>query len=250
MEPGWWWALPWDFSPTIVTLALLSAGWYWRRSRMVPAWRRVSFWLGWAALYSVLQSGLDYYAQHAFFVHRIQHLVLHHAGPFLIALGLPPATFNRWGSAPAWLRRSTHPWVSAALFNGLVLFWLLPAVHLPAMLDGRLYRLMNWSMALNGLLFWILVLRGATPGWRVGAAQRIGLMLAVVPLQIASGALIFFSTNDLYPGYALCGRAFGMTALQDQQIGGLILWIPGAMMSVLGILLVGYPRLSERRERA
>lgn len=250
MTPGWWWLLPWDFSPVILAATLLGAAWYWRRSPGLSVWRRLSFWLGLASLYFALQSGLDYYAEHAFFVHRIQHLVLHHAGPFLVALGLPTATFDRWSHASRWLRLVAHPWLTAALFNGLVLFWLLPAVHFPAMLDWRLYRLMNWGMAINGLMFWTLVLRGAAPGWRVGDGRRIVLMLAVVPMQIAAGALIFLAKNDLYPNYALWGRAFGMSALLDQQIGGLILWIPGAMMSVIGTLLVAYPRLRERHARA
>lgn len=250
MTRGWWWLLPWDFSPLILAAILFCAVWYWRSSQSAPVWRRLAFWLGLALLYFALQSGLDYYAEHAFFVHRIQHLVLHHAGPFVVALGLPATAFDRWHHAPGWLRLAAHPWLSAALFNGLVLFWLLPAVHFPAMLDWRLYRAMNWGMAINGLMFWILVLRGAAPGWRVGDGQRIVLMLAVVPLQIAAGALIFLATKDLYPNYALCGRAFGMSALQDQQIGGLILWVPGAMMSVIGVLVVGYPRLSGRHARA
>lgn len=251
MSRGWWWLLPWDFSPTVLAVALLGGIWYWRTCSGLSGWRRLSFWLGWASMYGALQSGLDYYAEHAFFVHRIQHLLLHHAGPFLIAIGLPPARADHWRAAPGWLRRFAHPWVTAVLFNGLVLFWLLPAVHFPAMLDWRYYRLMNWGMAVNGLMFWIAVLRGTAPGRPLlGDGRRIALMLAVVPVQIATGALIFLATNDLYPNYALCGRAFGMTALQDQQIGGLILWIPGAMMSVIGVLYVGVARFSERRAHA
>ena len=251
MSRGWWWLFPWDFSPTVLVTAMLAGVWYWHRGADLSRWRRVSFWFGWAAMYAALQSGLDYYAQHAFFVHRIQHLLLHHAAPFLIALGLPvPSCQNRHTASP-WPRQFAHPWITAALFNGLVLFWLLPAVHFPAMLDWRYYRMMNWGMAINGLMFWILVLRGAAPGWpRVGDGQRLAMILAVVPVQIAIGALIFAATNDLYPNYALCGRAFGMTALEDQQLGGLILWIPGAMMSVIGVLLISYPRFRESRARA
>ncbi len=188
-------------------------------------------------LYGALQSGLDYYADHAFFIHRIQHMLLHHLGPFLVALGLPPLKVGAW---------TRYPWLSAGLFNGLVLFWLAPAVHFPAMLDGRLYRVMNWSIALTGLLFWMTVL-GATA---LNAGRRIVLMLAVIPVQIAVGALIFLAGNDLYPVYSLCGRAFGMTALQDQQLGGLILWIPGAMMSVAGILIVALPGIRASRAPA
>lgn len=124
-------------------------------------------------------------------------------------------------------------------------FWLLPSMHFIAMLDWRIYRLMNWSMALNGLMFWGLVLDShaiRSPG------SRIAMMLAVVPPQILIGALIFFTPHELYPIYTLCGRAFtGMSSITDQQIGGLILWMHGAMMSVIGILIVIHKELRQPR---
>jgi putative membrane protein len=244
---------PWDSSPTVVLVSLCAALWYLRRRTQVSAVRQWSFWTGLALGYAVLNTQFDYYAQHEFFMHRLQHLVLHHLGPFLMALGLPEQTVSMWQAGPrhkAWavrlLRMVAHPFLTAALFNLLVLFWLIPAVHFPAMLDWRLYRVMNWSMFVNGLLFWVLVLRGAAPAFPPATtATRIVLMLAVIPAQIAIGALIFFAPVELYPIYTLCGRAFaGIDALQDQQIGGLILWVPGAMMSVAGILIVLQRRLT------
>ena len=57
--------------------------------------------------------------------------------------------------------------------------------------------------------------------------------------QIALGALIAFAPRDLYPYYDLCGRLFpSIGALSDQHIGGIVIWIPPAMMSVIGLLLV------------
>ena len=65
------------------------------------------------------------------------------------------------------------------------------------------------------------------------------MMLAVIPPQIVLGALIFFSAREIYPIYTICGRAIGgLSAIADQQIGGIILWIHGAMMSAVGILIV------------
>lgn len=136
-----------------------------------------------------------------------------------------------------------HPVVAVILFVGLNIFWLLPSIHFIAMLDWRVYRLMNWSMVLNGLIFWMGVLDSHSR-WSPGS--RIAMMLAVVPPQILTGALIFFTPHDLYPIYILCGRAFtGMSSITDQQIGGLILWIHGAMMSVIGILIVIHKELKQ-----
>ena len=136
-----------------------------------------------------------------------------------------------------------HPVVVVLMFVGLSIFWLLPSIHFIAMLDWRVYRLMNWSMVLNGLMFWSVVLDSHSL-WSPGS--RIAMMLVVVPPQILIGALIFFTPHDLYPIYSLCGRAFtGMSTVTDQQIGGLILWMHGAMMSVIGILIVIHKELRQ-----
>lgn len=243
------WLAPWEGSPTVVLATIGAAVWYlWRRrAQALSTPQQWTFWTGLALSYAVLNTQFDYYAQHEFFMHRLQHLVLHHVGPFLLALGLPLPVAATWPRPLRHLRWLVHPYATAALFNLLVLFWLIPAVHFPAMLDWRLYRLMNWGMFVNGVLFWTVVLRGVAPGYPpAGAATRIVLMLAVIPAQIAIGALVFFAPVELYPIYTLCGRAFaGIGALQDQQIGGLILWVPGAMMSIAGILIVLQRRLGE-----
>jgi putative membrane protein len=72
------------------------------------------------------------------------------------------------------------------------------------------------------------------------------MMLVVVPPQILIGTLIFFTPHDLYPIYNLCGRALtGMSTITDQQTGGIILWMHGAMMSVIGILIVLHKELRQ-----
>ncbi len=135
--------------------------------------------------------------------------------------------------------------MAVTLFSGLIGFWLLPSIHFTAMIDWRLYRLMNWSMFINGLIFWALVLHpGPVFSVRLTPGSRIAMMFAVVPPQIVLGALIFFATREIYPIYTICGRAIGgLSAIGDQQIGGIILWIHGAMMSAIGILIVARKEL-------
>ncbi|KAF1024678.1 MAG: hypothetical protein GAK40_01506 [Burkholderia plantarii] len=261
------WLDPWEPSPTVV-IAIAGAAVLFargaRKARVTPL-RHLSFWLGLGALYIALHTRLDYYFEHAFFMHRAQHLVLHHLGPFLIALSYPGAAM-RAGLPLAWrrrLRRASawapvrigldivfNPVVAVLLFVGLVYFWLLSPIHFIAMLDWRLYRLMNWSMVIDGLLFWWLVVdpRPAPPA-RLAPGRRILIAVAAIPPQIVLGTLIFFTPRELYPIYSICGRAFiWLTPMRDQQIGGLLLWIPGSMMSVIGALIAlrHWMRLSAR----
>lgn len=251
------WLVPWEPSPTVVLSIATSALLYLRgcRVRRTSVARQIAFWSGLALLYAALHTRLDYYAEHAFFVHRIQHLMLHHLGPFLIVLSYPGTTLYA-GVPLAWRRRwlrptldwapvrktldvLLHPAVAAFLFVGLIYFWLIPAVHFDAMLDVRLYRIMNWGMALDGLMFWWLVLdRRPSPPARLAPGVRVLIALAVAVPQILIGAMVTFARHDLYPIYDICGRAFpSISTMTSQLIGGLVLWIPSAMMSVIAALI-------------
>jgi putative membrane protein len=110
---------------------------------------------------------------------------------------------------------------------------------------------MNWSMVIDGLLFWSLVLdpRPAPPA-RIGYAVRLILTVLVMFPQIMLGAWITFSTTSLYPYYDLCGRLFpDIGALLDQHIGGVILWIPSSMMSSIAFMLI-LNNLRQHEDRA
>jgi putative membrane protein len=255
---------PWDFSWSEYLATAMAVLWFFRGLACTPpqdrlsTGRRVAFLLGIAALYGVTQTRFDYMAQHMFFINRIQHVVMHHIGPFLVALGCAGKTIMC--GMPRWLRQIVErrpvesairvlqrPVLAAILFVGLFYFWLIPPIHFRAMIDHRLYAVMNWSMVLDGLLFWSLVLDPRSkPPARVSFGVRMVLSIAVMFPQIILGALITFSEHDLYPYYDLCGRLFPtIGALQDQLIGGIVIWIPPAMMSVIGALLVLHALLHE-----
>ncbi len=250
------WA-PWDFSPPVYLLTALVLLWFRRGLALSPpetrppVWRRVVFLTGVGLIYAVLQTRFEYWSQHMFFLNSIQHVVMHHIGPFLIGLGGAGATLKR--GMPRGLRRIVEmPAVGAAigvlqqpvlavlLFSGLFFaLWLVPAVHFRAMIDPRLYAVMNWGMALNGILFWSLVLDPRPkPPARVGYGTRMALAFAVMFPQIALGATITLSQRDLYPYYELCGRLLpSIGVLLDQHIGGIVIW-DQATMSAVAVLFV------------
>ncbi|MFE8070387.1 cytochrome c oxidase assembly protein [Marinobacteraceae bacterium S3BR75-40.1] len=270
MQDFWEFLTPYDVSP-LSLLAYLAAVlvyglgvWRLPREQRPGTWRQLAFWLGLGLCYAVMNTRLDYYAQYMFFVHRGQHLILHHLGPFLIALSNPLPVLAAMGvgrPGPRRFPRSLlygvyrvlqHPLVAPVLFVGLIFFWLWPSVHFDAMLSRDLYWLMNWSMLLDGLLFWWLILdpRDASHPGTLRPGVRILMLLAVVPPQIALGAYITLSDGVLYDVYAVCGRAWPMAAETDQHLGGLLTWIPAAMMSVIGVLVL-LPRLMRQdRQRA
>ena len=263
MASGWLaFLLPWDFSPLAFGLTLGAAVAFVRGARRAPPGqpvgvaRRIGFFSGLAPIYFVMQTHYDYLSQHMFYIHRLQHLVLHHTGPFLIALSQPQAVIARGLPqrlhdrvlAPAWrhpivqgVYRLLQNWfVAPVLFVGLIYLWLTPEIHFYAMLNGPLYHVMNWSMLLDGLLFWFLMLdpRSKAQGALLGLGPRIGVILVAAVPQLLIGADIALATHDLFNVYGVCGRAWAIDPLEDQQLGGLITWIPAGMMHVIGTLVV------------
>ena len=97
------WLQPWEFSPALV-LACAASAWLFLRGRRVHhvgAVRQSLFWIGWVMLYLSMHTQLDYYAERMFFIHRLQHLVLHHLGPLLV-MGAYPGQVMRAGLPLAW----------------------------------------------------------------------------------------------------------------------------------------------------
>lgn len=265
---------PWEPSLAIQLLCALAIGLYisglvrGRRSgHREGFWKPFAFLLGVALLYFVTQTHYDYLSQRMFFIHRIQHLVLHHMGPFLIALSAPAAVLGRGVPAvarrhsgflrPLWVpvriayRTIQQPVIASVLFVGLVYFWLTPSIHFNAMLSAQLYALMNWSMAVDGLLFWWLILNrvpdGVTPHLSYG--RRILFLALIMPPQSVLGAYIALSKEPLFDVYSVCGRAWPISPVLDQQIGGLVTWIPASMMSVIAAVIVLSFMFREHRAR-
>jgi len=212
--------------------------------------RQVGFYLGLAFTWAVTQTYADYLAQHMFWVHRLQHLVLHHLAALLIVLSRPASVLR--AGLPRALRWSTgvkrpvlhrvyrafqNPLVAPLLFVGLIVFWLQPEIHFTAMLSARRYAWMNWSMLIDGVLFWAWVFPDR-PAGRGYFTSRLLVLWIVMIAQIIIGASIALSHRDLYDVYAVCGRAWALSASADQNLGGLITWIPSAMMSVIAMLLI------------
>lgn len=264
--PFW---MPWEFSWPVFLATALTLAWYWRgwkamtREERPAAWRAASFVIGVFSFYAVLQTHIDYLAQHMFFVHRWAHFVLHHAGAFLIALAASGPVIR--AGMPAFLvpfvdakpvRRTVdflqHAAMAPFLFVGLLYFWLIPSIHTRVMLDVNLYDFMNWTMAINGVMLWSLVLDPRPkPPARLSHLMR-GAMIMIIELPtMVLGAILSLSMTDYYPVYEICGRILPMTALSDMHYGGLIIWLPGTLMSFAAMIAVLWiMRINEEKAEA
>ncbi len=265
--------VPWEFSwlwllACLGAVAVYSQGLVALRQkggRCPPWWRSLAFYIGVGFMYGVSHTYYDYLSQFLFFAHRAQHLILHHMGPLLVAFAAPLPVMaaglpERFKQLSIWPRLQMvvspiynavqQPVVASFLFVGLIFFWLHPTLHYYAMLSHTLYQIMNWSMLIDGLLFWFLILDRRTPAegglkWR----WRFASLIAVAPPQIVLGAYIFLSSRELFDVYSVCGRAWAISPMVDQQIGGLLTWIPPAMMSLVGVLIVAKFAMDDARRQ-
>lgn len=249
------WLVPWEFSPALLLCFAVGIYLFVRGQRVhrVSTARKIFFWTGIVLLYLSMHTLLDYYAERMFFMHRIQHLVLHHLGPLVLMAAYPgsvmraglPLTwrsalrrFNQTVPGRALIATLTNPIFVPALFVFLVIIWLIPSVQFYSMLDWRLYRVMNWSVVISGFMYWNLILdRRPSPPAAMSPGGRVISPIVTMAPQMVAGAVIAFTEKDLYPLFDLCGRAIPMQAVTDQAIGGLTMWIPAALTEVVGLLV-------------
>jgi putative membrane protein len=173
--------------------------------------------------------------------HMVQHLLLTLVVPPLLLLG-----------TPGWLLRPllrlpyvrplasflTSPVVAFLLFNGTFALWHAPALYDLALRVEWVHILEHQSFTLTALLSWWPVLSPLPELPRLSRpAQVLYLFLQSLPPTII-GALITFASAVLYPTYAAAPRLFGLSPLDDQQLAGLIMWVPGALVYLLALSIV------------
>ncbi|MEO7057113.1 MAG: cytochrome c oxidase assembly protein [Caldimonas sp.] len=267
------WHSHWSFEPWVVCLLAVSATLYaagvvklWRHAghgRGITRAQAAAFAAGWLFLVVALVSPVDALGGQLFSAHMVQHETLMLLAAPMLVLGRPlaawawalPMTWRRGVGAFFHSRGWRVPW---RIVTGALAAWLLHAAalwlwHLPALFEAALaneaiHTFQHLTFLFTALLFWWSVL-GATTRRDRGIAL-VSLFTTFVHTG-ALGALLTLARTDWYPSYAATAPAFHLTPLQDQQIGGLIMWIPaGAIYLVSGLFLAARWMAPATRRRA
>ena len=122
-----------------------------------------------------------------------------------------------------------------AVALGVVVMWMwhVPALYATGIASAPFYWLMQASLLGSGVLLWQAVL---SPRTRPGAAL-LALLATIVQMGML-GALLTFATRPLYGAHALTTEAFGLSPLEDQQLAGLVLWVPAALPYAIAAILI------------
>jgi cytochrome c oxidase assembly factor CtaG len=238
-ESGWTFD-PWIVGPLAVLGVLYAFGSLvlWSRTRVgqrVRQGQALAFVCGWLTLAGALVSPLHWLGEHLFAFHMVEHEILMAVSAPLLVLARPIGTLL-W-SLPRCLRLTigrllkkpsvgaAWQWLStgrnATLIHGVAIWlWHAPVLFDAAVTDVAIHRLQHLSFLLTAILFWWSVLRRSNSG--VAAWHLFVTMLHTSVL----GALMALAPRVLYQAQTAAAATWGLTPLEDQQLAGLIMWVP------------------------
>ncbi|MGH7521593.1 MAG: cytochrome c oxidase assembly protein [Gemmatimonadales bacterium] len=225
----------WDLHPSVVAGVVLLGGLYvyWGGLR-APRRHVVSFLGALAVLFVALNGPLHNLSDNYLFsAHMAQHLLLTLVFPPLLLYGCPadvvrPLLRPRWVMALG--RVVTRPLIAASLFTAPIVLWHVPALYEAALRNHNIHIVQHLVFLTTAVLMWWPVLSPVPELPRIQhLMQMLYLFLLGIPMSV-TGALITLSSSVLYPFYGAAPRVGALSPLDDQQIGGLLMWVLGGLM--------------------
>lgn len=179
--------------------------------------------------------------RYLFSAHMVQHLILTLIAPPLLLMSLTPpmlAPVLRYARLTAALRRLTRPPVTFVLYNAVLVVWHLPGPYHAALEWHPLHIVQHLSLIATAVLVWWPIL-SRVPELPPASypIQILYLFLLGIPMS-AIAALVTMADVPLYPFYAAAPRIWDMSPLEDQRLGGLIMWVPGSIAPLVAFTAV------------
>lgn len=255
-EPAWT-LIPSILVPLALSLVLFVAGHYrlWHRSRLgrgVLHRRGLWFAAGWLTLVAAAVSPLHEAGEQSFTLHMIEHELLMLIAAPLLVLSQPLETmlwawpsgirkalggfFHRRAMRATWQFLSGA--VAATVLQAAALWlWHAPTLFELALANDGWHIAQHLSFLVAALLFWSAMFHNQSATGGRGLA--VLCLFATSVISGALGALMAFSQSPWYPRYAMLGLApFGLTPIEDQQLAGLLMWIPGGLVHAIAALVL------------
>jgi putative membrane protein len=263
--------LSWTLSPGVLIGAALVLGVYVRRWRAVrlsgapraaaeaPVWRLCCFVGSVLVAVVSLVSPIDALADQLFFAHMIQHMLLLDLAPILGILGFTKVILRPVTRAVHDLERKAgplaHPAFAVLLYVATIWAWHIPAAYDLAVRHPLVHVLEHASFVLAGSLYWWHLLSPIRARLRLDGMGPIVYMASTKLFVGALGMGLAFAPSALYPYYVHHARVWGISALEDQGIAGLIMAVEQSLVMGVAIVVLFVRALSEseraqqRRER-
>jgi putative membrane protein len=262
----------WSWEPLVVLGLALSAWLYLRGVRAlwrsagsghgIRTWEAVAFGLGWLTLAAALVSPLHRLGGVLFTAHMAQHELLMAVAAPLLVLGRPIVPFL-WALPISWRRTAgtvsatapvkntwelmTLPLVAWGAHAVAIWAWHAPGLYQATLGSETMHTLQHVSFLGTALLFWWALLRGREG--RLGRPAAVIYLFTTAVHTSLLGALLTFSERLWYPLYDATTGPWGLTSLEDQQLAGVIMWVPAGLAYLLAALGLAATWLREPASR-
>lgn len=246
----------WSLDPSLAYV-VLAGSLYWLGGRRMnrahdEPWRSWAFAGGLATIVVALDSPVGTYADQLFWVHMLQHILLLTLAPPLVLLGRPwprmwrglpraaraslgrAVVRSRWTAPVRALARPLPAW---AMFNGTIVLWHIPAAYDATLSSGVVHACEHAMFFFCGLLFWARVVDPGPLRPRLGWIMRSVYVVGAMVVGWTLAVLLVVVSHPIYSHYAdLVDRPGGLTAMEDQQIAGGMMWVPGSISYTIAAL--------------
>jgi putative membrane protein len=248
----------WRFDPLVIGGLVAAGAAYLLASRRVnqlhptnrhPTHRSVLFVAGLAVISVALTSPIEAYEGALFSVHMVQHMLLMlAAAPLLLAGG--PITLTLRAATPPVRRRLlailqsrvvhalSFPVVAWVLFAAVNWGWHFSELYDQALENAALHYVQHATFLAAALLFWWPVIGVDPSPWRLPHPVRLLYLFVAMPQNSFLGVALLSASTVLYPHYVTNARDWGLSPLEDQQLGGVLMWVVGDLAFLAGMVIV------------
>jgi putative membrane protein len=263
--------LSWTPSPGVLMAVALVGALYVRRWRAVrlgpsprraseaPVWRLCMMLASLALALIALVSPVDSLADELFFMHMVQHILLLDAVPILAILSFTKVILRPLTRVIGDLERHAgvlaHPAFAVLLYVAVIWGWHVPAAYDLAVRHSGVHALEHLSFMLAGSLYWWHLLSPIRARRRLGGLGPVIYMTSTKLLVGALGMGLAFAPSALYPYYVHHARVWGISAIDDQSMAGLIMAVEQSLVMGAALVVLFMRALTEseleqqRRER-
>jgi putative membrane protein len=266
--PGPW---SWPFEPVVLIgvevagLLYVIGGIRHRSDR----WRSASFWAGLLTILVALQSPIEMLARQLFWMHMVQHLLLMVVASPLLALASPwtrlwralPLGWRRGVARPLFrnprlepvrwaYRKLSNPTVIWALAAGNLWLWHLPALYDLTLRNHLVHHLEHTLFLALGIAFWAQVIDQYPFHSRLSSLGRATYVFLAMIQSWGLAAVLSLASVPFYAYSQLAWRPGGISALTDQQLGGGMMWVPGAITYSIAFVAFLFRWLADEESRS
>jgi cytochrome c oxidase assembly factor CtaG len=253
----------WPFEPTVI-LVLLAVGTVyvkgWRRARgprmpHPPGYGRLTlFLLGLVVIYAALASPIDALADDLLVMHMLQHVLLLDIAPILLILGLTkgilrPVT-RRIRAVEQRAGYLAHPAFAVTLYAGSMWLWHVPAMYDLALRHTGIHFLEHLTFMLAGSLYWWYLISPIRSRMRRGGAGPITYMVSTKLMVGVLGIALAFAPSALYAFYEHRPRYWGLSAVDDQSLAGLLMALEQSIVMGIALVVLFFQMINESERQS